>query len=99
MSKNSTRSIKYITWLWGKLRFRNRSTRGGEDIVSVYRIRDMIEESSDMSRVDQEYIQQMSTTNEAMLELFQELTEMAQDQGKQITKFISPIEELTKLLA
>ena len=39
----------------------------------------------------------METTNEAMVELCQQLTEMKQEEGKNITKLISRIEELTKL--
>ena len=38
-------------------------------------------------------------TNEAMVELFQNLTEMNQDQAKQIAKMITHIEALTNLLA
>ena len=41
----------------------------------------------------------MEMTNEAMVELFQNLTEMNQDQAKQIAKMITHIEALTNLLA
>ena len=39
--------------------------------------------------VDQENIEKMETTNEAMVELCQQLTEMNQEQGKQISELIS----------
>ena len=47
----------------------------------------MFEELSDTSRVDQEQIQQIATTNVAMGDLCQQLTETNQEQVKQIRKF------------
>ena len=40
----------------------------------------------------------MGTHNEARVELYQQLTEMNQNQGKQIAKLIAHIKVLTKLL-
>ena len=40
----------------------------------------------------------METTNEAMVELCQQLTETNQEQGKRILKLIAHIKMLTKLL-
>ena len=70
-----------------------------KNIVSEYSISNMFEELSGKSRVDQEHIHNMDTTNDSMVDLCQQLTETNQDQGKQIEKLISQIEALTNLLA
>ena len=54
-------------------------------------IRDMIEELSDKSRMNQEKTQHMATTDEAMVELCQQFTDTNLEQGKQITKLIIQI--------
>ena len=42
----------------------------------------MFEELGDTSKVHQKHIQQMETTNEAMVELCQQLMEIKQEHGK-----------------
>ena len=53
---------------------------------------------SDATRADKEQMNQMASTNEAILELCQQLTEAKMQQGKQITELILQVAKLTKLL-
>ena len=59
----------------------------------------MFEELRYTSMLYQYKIQQMTTTNEAIVELWQRLTKKNQEQGNQIEKLISQIEALTKILS
>ena len=61
-------------------------------------IYDMFKELSNMSRVDQYQINWTEPTTKAMVDFFQQLKDMNQDQGKQIEKLISQIKIITKLL-
>ena len=70
-----------------------------KSIFSEDGIRDMFNYLSNASRVDQEQIKQMETTNKAVVELFQQLTDTNQVQGKKISKLISQIESLATLLS
>ena len=51
-------------------------------IITEEIINDMFKELSNMSRVDQYQINWMKPTNKAMVEFFQQLKDMNQDQGK-----------------
>ena len=53
---------------------------------------------SDATRADKDQMNQMTTTNEAIVELCQQRTEANIQQGKQITEIILQVENLTKLL-
>ena len=82
-----------------KIRIQKNRKKREKNIVSEDSIIEMFEELSNTLRVDQEHIQKMETINEAMVELYQQIIETNQEQGKQIETFISKIEILTNLLA
>ena len=59
-----------------------------KNIITEDSIRDVFEEFSETSRVDQEQIHKITATNEAMVELCHKLTDMSREQLKQIRKIV-----------
>ena len=61
-------------------------------------LKNYLDRLSDTTRADKEQMNQMDSTNKAMVELYQKLTEAKIQQGKQITDLILQVAKLTKLL-
>ena len=53
---------------------------------------------SDSTRADKEQMNQIASTNKAMVELCQQLTEAKIQQGKKVTELILQVAKLTNLL-
>ena len=61
-------------------------------------LKNYLDRLNDATRADKEQMNKMASTNEAMVEFFQQLTEAKIQQGKQITDLILQVAKLTKLL-
>ena len=70
----------------------------GQNRNGEQRAENCLDGLSDATREDKEQMNQMASTNEAMVELCQNLTEAKIQQGKQITDLIVQVEKLNKLL-
>ena len=70
----------------------------GQNRNGEQRAENCLDGLSDATREDKEQMDQMASTNEAMVELCQNLTEAKIQQGKQITDLIVQVEKLNKLL-
>ena len=61
-------------------------------------LKNYLDRLSDTTRADKEQMNQMASTNKAMVELYQKLTEAKIQQGKQITELILQVSKLIKSL-